>query len=100
MQLETNFEVARDPADVAQSLNRDETLLRLFPGDSEIVSREPERATTRTHYRALGREGDAVFNWRFLPGGDVAFPLAAPQYARLGSAADSPSSPVSGLQQH
>jgi hypothetical protein len=73
MQIETSFESARDPAEVAQRLNRDETLLGLFPGESEIVAREPDRATTRTHYRAMGREGDAVFHWRFLSGGGVAF---------------------------
>jgi len=73
MQLDKSFEISRSRDEIVRLLNRDETLLGLFPGECEIVAREPDRATTRTHYRALGQEGDAVFHWRFLPDGGVAF---------------------------
>ena len=40
MQLETSFEISRDPADIAQRLNRDETLLSdsVFLGANEAAS--------------------------------------------------------------
>ena len=54
MQLETSFEVSREPAEVERLLNRDETLLGLFPGESEIVSRVEQSAIEQSAIEACG----------------------------------------------
>ncbi len=74
MRLEKNFEVDR-PTDLASRIvSRDETLISLFAdAKTEIVEREGNRRTTRTHYQALGREGVATFHFDFLPDGHISF---------------------------
>ena len=54
--------------------SRDQTLLRLFDESStEITERATNRITTRTRYKALGREGVAVFHFTFRPDGPIEF---------------------------
>ena len=74
MRLEKNFEVDR-PTDLASRIaSRDETLISLFADTkTEIVERDGNRRTTRTHYHALGREGIATFHFDFLPDGRISF---------------------------
>jgi hypothetical protein len=53
---------------------RDETLLSLFADSkTEIVARDGNRRTTRTHYQALGKAGVATFHFDFLPEGSIEF---------------------------
>ena len=74
MRLEKNFEVDRLPGFASRVASRDETLLSLFAdAKTEIVEREGNRRTTRTHYRALGREGVATFHFHSLPDGRISF---------------------------
>ena len=74
MRLEKNFEVDRLPDFASRVASRDETLLSLFAdAKTEIVEREGNRRTTRTHYRALGREGVATFHFHSLPDGRISF---------------------------
>ena len=73
MRVEKSFEVERSRDDVVELLCQDETLLKLFPGESEIVESEGDRRTIRTHYRALGREGVATFHFTFLMDGNIRF---------------------------
>jgi hypothetical protein len=74
MRLEKKFDVEQ-PADLAARIaSQEETLVRLFPdSETEIVERSEARRTTRTRYRALGREGVATFHFSFLPDGTVEF---------------------------
>jgi hypothetical protein len=73
MELERRVSVSRSSDDAVAVLCRDETLLGLFPGDTEILESKGDHRRTRTHYRALGREGDAVFDFDFLMDGSVSF---------------------------
>lgn len=74
MRLEKSFEVDRPPEVVARIASLDETLLSLFADSkTEIVEREGNRRTTRTHYHALGREGVATFHFHTLPDGRISF---------------------------
>ena len=74
MRLEKNFEVDQPPDFASRVASRDETLLSLFAdAKTEIVEREGNRRTTRTHYRALGREGVATFHFHSLPDGRISF---------------------------
>ncbi len=74
MRLEKSFEVDRPPDFASRVAALDETLLRLFvDAKTEIVEREGNRRTTKTHYRALGREGLATFHFYLLPGGRISF---------------------------
>ena len=74
MRLEKNFEVNRRPDFTSRIAARDETLISLFAdAKTEIVEREDNRRTTRTHYRALGREGVATFHFHILPDGRISF---------------------------
>jgi hypothetical protein len=72
--LEKEFDV-RQPREVAaQIAGRDETLVSLFPDTrTEIVEREGNRRTARSHYTALGRAGTATFHFTTLDDGDVEF---------------------------
>ena len=74
MRLSKDFEV-RAPRDLAvQRTLEDETLVALFPDtDTQIVESRGDRKTTRTRYRALGREGIATFHFEFLMDGNVRF---------------------------
>ena len=74
MRLEKQFDVKRPLADAAGVLAQEETLVGLFPdSDTEVVERKGTRRTTRTRYRALGREGTATFHFDFEPEGGVRF---------------------------
>ncbi len=74
MQMEKTFEVSPDRDQSVEVLGRDETLTALFPdSETEIVESSADRKTTRTHYRALGREGVATFHFDFLMDGNVRF---------------------------
>ncbi len=74
MRLEKSFEVDRPPDFSSRIASLDETLLSLFAdAKTEIVEREGNRRTTRTHYSALGREGVATFHFHSLPDGRISF---------------------------
>jgi carbon monoxide dehydrogenase subunit G len=74
MHLEKQFDVKRPRAEVIEAVVRDETLIELFPEqETEIVSSKGNRRTTCTHYRALGREGEATFNFCFESDGSISF---------------------------
>lgn len=74
MRMEKQFDVKRAPEEAARLLASDETLTDLFAdADTEIVDRSAKRRTTRTRYRALGREGVATFHFDFEPDGNVRF---------------------------
>ena len=74
MRLERQFDV-KQPADTASRVAaRDDTLRHLFPDSStEIVEREADRRTTRTHYTVLGRSGVMTFHFLFFPEGSISF---------------------------
>lgn len=74
MHLTESFEVMRPRDRVVELLCSDEMLLALLPsGETEIVESQGDHRTTETHYRALGREGIATFNFTFLMDGNVRF---------------------------
>ncbi len=74
MRLEKQFCVNRPRDEAVERVANDETLIRLLSdGETEIVARDGDRRTTRTRYRALGREGTATFHFTFLLDGNVRF---------------------------
>ena len=74
MHLEKEFSVKRPRAESARIAAQDDTLLGLFPDTrTEIVEREGNRRTTRSHYTALGRAGTATFHFTYRDDGDVEF---------------------------
>lgn len=73
MQISRRFTVRRPRDEVVETLAREEVLVSLMPGRTEIVSRGADEVRTRTHYTALGREGEATFDWRFRMDGSIAF---------------------------
>lgn len=73
MQLSKRFTVDRPRDAVVEALGREDLLVSLFPGSTEVVERDSEGITTRTQYRALGREGEATFRWQYRMDGGVAF---------------------------
>jgi hypothetical protein len=74
VRLEKNFEVDRERDFACRIAARDGTLLSLFAdAKTELVEREGNRRTTRTHYHALGKEGVATFHFHFLPDGRISF---------------------------
>jgi hypothetical protein len=73
MLLQESLKIGRPRDDVVDALCRDDTLLKLIPGETEIVDRGADRITTRTRYRALGQEGSATFDWNFLMDGSLTF---------------------------
>lgn len=74
MHLSREFEVERSREDVVAVIERDDTLEGLLAGGrTEIVERRGDRRTTRTRYRALGREGVATFHFDLLAGGSLRF---------------------------
>ncbi len=74
MHLERQFDVRCSRDDAVEITARDDTLIQLFPDSkTELVESTPDRKTTRTHYRALGREGVATFHFTFLLDGTVRF---------------------------
>ena len=74
MHLEKQFEVKTSRAEAAAALAEDATLVELFPDqETQIVARQGNRRTTRTRYRALGREGTATFHFDLAEDGSVQF---------------------------
>jgi carbon monoxide dehydrogenase subunit G len=74
MQLEKSFDLKSPRDEVVAVLCRDETLIGLLgEGDTELVESRGDRRTTRTRYRALGREGVATFHFTYLLDGNVRF---------------------------
>ena len=73
MEIKRRFRVERPRDEVVERLCRDETLLALMPGDTELVDSQGDTRTTRTRYTALGLEGVATFHFTFLLDGDVRF---------------------------
>ncbi len=74
MKLEKRFDVSRPRADAAAVVREDDTLTGLFPdARTEIVSSSERRKTAVSHYRALGREGEATFHFDFEDDGNVRF---------------------------
>ena len=73
MELSKRFSVDRSRDEVVETLAREDVLVSLLPGETEIVSRQGDTVTTRTRYTVLGREGDATFHWRFRMDGSIAF---------------------------
>lgn len=74
MHLDEVFDVERSHESVVEIVAREETLAGLFPdAKTEIVAREGNRTTTRTHYVAMGQPGTATFHFTYRPGGDVEF---------------------------
>ena len=74
MRLAKQFAVDAPRDDAVEVASRDDTLIGLFPdAQTEIVESAGDRKTTRTRYRALGREGVATFHFHFLLDGNVRF---------------------------
>ncbi|UCE85806.1 MAG: hypothetical protein JSU66_16000 [Deltaproteobacteria bacterium] len=74
MRLSKEFDVEAERDDAVERTLKDETLIALFPDtETEIVDKKGDRKTTRTRYRALGREGVATFHFDFLMDGNVRF---------------------------
>ncbi len=73
MRVEKSFEVDRSRDEVVELLCRDEVLLQLLPGKSEIIDSSGDNRRLRTHYRALGRDGVATFDFSFLLDGNIRF---------------------------
>lgn len=74
MDLSESFDVMRPRDDVVAKLCDDQMLLSLLPeGETEIVESHGDRRTTETHYRALGREGVATFQFTFQMDGSLRF---------------------------
>jgi hypothetical protein len=72
--LEKSFDVKRERDVAVAAAATEEAILTLFPdARTEIVARDGDRVTARTHYTALGREGEATFHFTFLLDGGVAF---------------------------
>jgi len=74
MELSKKFDTQKTRDEVVDILGEEGTLLSLFgEGETEIVGRSQDRITTRTHYRALGRDGYATFHFDYLMDGNIRF---------------------------
>lgn len=74
MRLTKEFDVARGRDEATAVLREDDVLVGLFPDtETEVVASEGRRRTTRSRYRALGREGEATFHFDFGDDGNVRF---------------------------
>jgi len=73
MHLSRRFSVGRPRDEVVDVLSREDVLVSLLPGRTEVVERKGDTVTTRTQYTALGREGEATFHWQFRMDGSVSF---------------------------
>jgi len=74
MHLERRFQIKQPREKVIELIEKDETLIGLFPDtDTSVVDRSGDRKTTVSRYRALGREGEATFHFTFLVDGNVRF---------------------------
>jgi carbon monoxide dehydrogenase subunit G len=66
--LEHEFEVSRPPDDAYRCVASDDALVAMFPETrTEIIGRQGERRTLRSHYTALGQAGTATFHFTFEP---------------------------------
>jgi hypothetical protein len=74
MRLSKDFDVDVERDEAVERTLQDDALIALFPdSETEIVEKKGDRKTTRTRYRALGREGVATFHFDFLMDGNVRF---------------------------
>lgn len=74
MRMEKEFVVTGARERAVSLAREDDTLVHLFPdARTEIVESRGGRKTTRSHYRALGREGVATFHFRFEDDGNIGF---------------------------
>jgi carbon monoxide dehydrogenase subunit G len=74
VRLQKHFDVKRERDAAVAATASEAAVVTLFPeAQTEVVAREGDCITVRTHYNALGREGDATFHFTFLLDGDVAF---------------------------
>lgn len=74
MRLQKEFETTCALERAAEVLAEDATLEGLFPdAKTEIVERDANLRTVRSHYTALGREGVATFHFVFESNGEVHF---------------------------
>jgi hypothetical protein len=74
VKLERRFDVACPRDTAVEVVAHEDTLVGLFPdSQTEVVEKQGDRITTRSHYRALGREGEATFHFDFLMDGNVRF---------------------------
>jgi len=73
MKMERSFTAPCSFDSALEILGSEATLLSLFPGRTEIIDRSPDRITTRTQYKALGREGTATFHIDYLMDGGLRF---------------------------
>ena len=74
MHVEKQFDVRCDRDTAVELVSQDDTLVSLFPdSETEIIAKKGDRKTTRTRYRALGREGTATFHFDTLMDGNVRF---------------------------
>ena len=74
MHLEKEFDVTLSCDEAYRCVATDETLLSLFPETrTELVESRGEERTVRSHYTALGQEGVATFEFRFVPEQEVRF---------------------------
>ena len=74
MKMDKQFEARCDRDRAVELVAREETLVSLFPdSETEIIGREGDRVTARTHYTALGQKGIATFHFDYLMDGSVRF---------------------------
>ena len=74
MKVDERFEAGCDRDHAVEVVAQEETLLSLLgEGEAEVVDRQGDRVTVRTHYNALGREGIATFHFDYLMDGSVRF---------------------------
>jgi len=74
MRLQKEFDTDCPLERAAELLAEDATLEGLFPdAKTEIVERDANLRTVRSHYTALGREGVATFHFVSEPEGEVRF---------------------------
>jgi carbon monoxide dehydrogenase subunit G len=74
MRLVKEFEVRKPREAAVAVVCEDDTIVGLFPGtETEIVATKGDVKTARSRYRALGREGEATFHFRFAKDGGVTF---------------------------
>jgi len=73
MKVERTFRVDRDRDSVIERLCDDALLVKLLPGETEIVERRGDERVTKTRYEALGREGVATFHFTYQLDGNVRF---------------------------
>lgn len=74
MRLKKSFSVHASRDVAVEVVDRDETLLALFPeAKTEVVDRSADRKTTHSLFEVLGQPGEATFHFHFLMDGGVRF---------------------------